>query len=160
MVSNVQLLKSRHHGVEIGPQVFWQLIVPGGLTSARVHGFQGIQTVTLGSRRKLHLCFVLEFVLPIRAFLMTIARDERVMLELGAQAVWQFPTFSRKEVQLVVHMSRSLSDQLLRVGRSADILDFQHVTAFLHSNVCSQLAHDRDWCQWRNSQPRALGRAA
>ena len=57
MVSNVQLLKSRHHGVEIGPQVFWQLIVPGGLTSAGVHGFQGIRTVTLGSRRKLHVFF-------------------------------------------------------------------------------------------------------
>ena len=49
MVSNVQLLKSRHHGVKIGPQVFWQHTVPGGLTSAGVHGFQGIQTVTLGS---------------------------------------------------------------------------------------------------------------
>ena len=60
---------------------------------------------------------------------MTIACDERVMLELGAQTVWQFPTFS-----LVVHMSRSLSDQLLRVGRSAVILVFQHITAFLHSN--------------------------
>ena len=87
MVSNVQLLASRHHVVEIGPQVLWHLIVPGSLTSAGVHGFQGIQTVTLGSRRKLRLFFVLEFVLPIRAFLVTIACDERVMLELGAQAV-------------------------------------------------------------------------
>ena len=100
---------------------------------------------------------------------MTITCDERVMLELGAQAVWQFPTFSRKEVQLVVHMSRSLSDELLRVDRSAVILDFQHVTAFLHSNVCSQLAHDRDWCQRRNElfvfhlstwAPRARGIAS
>ena len=55
---------------------------------------------------------------------MTIARDERIILELGAQAVRQFPTFSRKEVQLIVHMSRSLSDQLLSVDRSAVVLDF------------------------------------
>ena len=101
VVSNVQLLKSRHHGVEIGPQVLWQLIVPGGLTSAGVHGVQGIQTVTLGSRRKLRFFLVLELVLPIRAFLMTIAGHERIKLELSAQAVWQFPTFSRKEVQLL-----------------------------------------------------------
>ena len=73
MVSDVQQLKYRHHGVEIGPQVFWQLIVPSGLTSADVHGFQGNQTVTLGSRRKLRLFFVLEFVHPLRTFLMTIA---------------------------------------------------------------------------------------
>ena len=71
---------------------------------------------TLGSWRKLHLFFVLELVLPIRAFLMTIARDERIMLELRAQAVWQFPTFSRKEVQPVVHVSRSLSDQTSPCG--------------------------------------------
>ena len=43
--------------LRIGPQVLWQLIVPGGLASAGVHGFQGIQTVTLGSRRKLRLFF-------------------------------------------------------------------------------------------------------
>ena len=96
MVSNVQQLKSSHHGVEIRPQVFWPLIVPGGLTIAGVHGFQGIQTVTLGSRRKLRLFFVLEFVLPLRAFLMTIARDERVMLQPGAQAVWQVSNFLSK----------------------------------------------------------------
>ena len=44
MVSNVHLLESRHHGVEIGPQFLWQLIVPGGLAGAGVHGFQGIQS--------------------------------------------------------------------------------------------------------------------
>ena len=49
---------------------------------------------------------------------MTIASHERIKLELNAQAVWQFPSFSREEVQLVVHVSRSLSDQLLRVDRS------------------------------------------
>ena len=81
---------------------------------------------------------------------MTIARDERIKLELGAQAVWQFPTISRERVQPVVHVSRPLSDQLLRVDRSAVVLDFQHITAILHTNVCSQLAHDRDWCQRRN----------
>ena len=80
MVSNVQLLLSRHYGIEIRPQVFWQLIAPAGLTSAGVHGFQCIQTVTLSSWRKLHLFFVLELVLPIRAFLMSIARDERIIL--------------------------------------------------------------------------------
>ena len=75
------------------------------------HGFQGIQTVTLSRRHKFRLFFVLEFVLPIRTFLMTIASHERIKLELSAQAVWQFPTSSSKEVQLIVHVSRSLSDQ-------------------------------------------------
>ena len=121
MVSNVQLLKSRHHGVEIGPQVFWQLIVPGSLASAGVHGFQG--TVTLGSRRKFFLFFVLEFVLSMRAFLTTIACDERVMLELGAQAVWQFPTSQKKSSWLCTCPGRSLTN-FSRVGRSAVILDF------------------------------------
>ena len=87
MVSNVQLLKSRHHGVEIGPQVLRQLIVPGGLNSAVFQGFQGIQAVTHSSRRKLRLFFVLEFVPPVRTFLTTIACDERNKLELGARAV-------------------------------------------------------------------------
>ena len=114
------------------------------------HGFQGIQTITLGNRRQLRLCFVLEFVLSMRAFLRAIACDERVMLELGAPAVWQLPTSSRKEVQLIVHVSRSLSDQFFRVARSLVILNFQHITAIFHSNVCSELAHDRDWCQRRN----------
>ena len=88
-----------------------------------------------------------EFVLPIRTFLMTIACHERIKLELSAQAVWQFPTFSRKEVQLIVHVSRSLSDQFFRVGRSVVVLNLQHITAIFHSDVCSQLAHDCDWCQ-------------
>ena len=97
--------------LRLGPQVLWQLIVPGGFTTAGAHGFQGIQTVTL-------VCFSsLISYFPNEHFLMTIACDERVMLELCAQAVWQFPTFSRKEVQLFVHMSRSFSDQLLRVDR-------------------------------------------
>ena len=54
---------------------------------------------------------------------MTIARDERIILELGAQAVWQFPTFSRKEVQLVMHMSdRSLTNfSVWIVPRSSSI---------------------------------------
>ena len=118
MASDVQLLQSRHHGTEIRPQVFRKVIVPRGLNSAGFHGFQSIQTVTLGRRHKLRLFLVLEFVLPIRTFLMTIASHERIKLELSAQAVWQFPSFSRK-VQLNVHVSRSLSDQFFCVGRFA-----------------------------------------
>ena len=60
------------------------------------HGFQSIQTVTLSSRHKLRLFLVLELVLPIRRFLMTIASHGRINLELSAQAVWQFPSFSRE----------------------------------------------------------------
>ena len=52
MASDVQLLQSRHHGTEIRPQVFRNLVVPRGLKSAGFHGFQSIQTVTLSSRRK------------------------------------------------------------------------------------------------------------
>ena len=86
-----------------------------------------------------------------------------VMLELGAQAARQFPTFSRKEVQLVVHISRSLSDQLLRVGRSAVILEFpaHHQLSFIQ-----MFALARDW--WnellssicRSVAPRARGIAS
>ena len=111
------------------------------------HGFQGIQTVTLSRRHKFRLFLVLEFVLPIRTFLMTIASNKRIKLELGAQAVWQFPTSSQKEVQLIVHVSRSLSDQFFRVGRSVVVLNLQHISAMFHSDVGSQLAHNRDWCQ-------------
>ena len=116
------------------------------------HGFQGIQTITLGNRRQLRLCFVLEFVLSMRAFLRAIACDERVMLELGAPAVWQLPTSSRKEVQLIVHVSRSLSDQFFRVARSLVILNFQHITAMHNSFECLLRtgACNRDWCQRRN----------
>ena len=41
MASDIQLLQSHHHGTEIRPQVFRQLIVPGGLTSARFSRFPG-----------------------------------------------------------------------------------------------------------------------
>ena len=88
----------RHLGTEIRPQVFRKLIVPRGLNSAGFHGFQSIQTVTLSSGHRLRLFLVFEFVLPIRTFLMTIASNERIKLELSAQAVWQFPSFSREEV--------------------------------------------------------------
>ena len=84
MASDKQLLQSRHHGTEIRPQVFQKLIVPRGLKSAGVHGFQSIQSVTLSSRHKLRLFLVLEFVLPIRTFVMTIASHERIKLELSA----------------------------------------------------------------------------
>ena len=47
---------------------------------------------------------------------METACEERVTFDLDAQAVSFHP--SLEKVQLVVHMSRSLSDQLLRVGRS------------------------------------------
>ena len=78
---------------------------------------------------------------------MTIGSHERIKLELSAQAFWQFPSFSREEVQLIVHVSRSLSDQFFCVGRSLLILNFQHITAIFHADVCSELAHNRDWCQ-------------
>ena len=83
--------------LRFGHRSSWQLIIPRDLNSAGFHGFQSIQTVTLGSWRKLRLFLVLELVFPIQAFLMTIARDERVIFELISQAVWQFPTFSRKK---------------------------------------------------------------
>ena len=112
MASDIQLLQSRHHGTEIRPQVLRRFTVPGGLTSAGFHGFQRIQTVTLSSRHKLHLFLVLELVLPVCTPLRKIACRKRIKLELSAQAVWQFPSFSREEVQLIVHVSRSLSDQI------------------------------------------------
>ena len=59
------------------------------------HGFQSIQAVTLGGRHKLRLFLVLEFALPIRTFLMTIASHERIKLELSAQVIWQCPSFSK-----------------------------------------------------------------
>ena len=54
---------------------------------------------------------------------MTIASHERIKLELRAQAVWQFPSFSREEVQVIVHVSRSPSDHFFCVGRSLVILN-------------------------------------
>ena len=80
MASDIQLLQSRHHFTEIRPQVFQKFIVPRRLNSAGFHGFQSIQTVTLSSGHKLRLVLVLEFVLPIRTFLMTIASHERIKL--------------------------------------------------------------------------------
>ena len=93
--------------------------------------------------------FALEFVHPIRAFLMTIACDERVMLELGAQALAVPNLLSKKSSWLCTSPDRSLTNfSVWVVPRSSSL--FQHITAILHSNVCSQLAHDRDWCQRRN----------
>ena len=124
MVSNAQLLKSRDDSVEIGPQVFWQLIVPGGLTSAGVHGFQGIQTVTLSRWHKLPLFLVLEFVLPIRAFLTTIARHERIIFELVSRKLsgsFQ-PSLEKKFSWLCTCPDRSLTNfSVWIVPRSSSI---------------------------------------
>ena len=68
-----------------------------------------------------------ELVLSKWAPLMTVVCDERIVFELGAQAGWQVPTIFRKEVQLIVHMPRPLSDQRLRVDRTAVVLNFQHI---------------------------------
>ena len=59
----------------------------GGLISAGFHGFQSIQAVTLSSRHKLRL-----FLIAERASCLAVS------------------IFTRDEVQLIVHVSRSLSD--------------------------------------------------
>ena len=109
MASNIQLLQYRHHGTEIRPQVFRNLIDPRVLNSAGVSRFPEHSNRNTQQSARASLVSVLEFVLPIRTFLMTIASHVRIKLELSAQTVWQFPSFSREEVQLIVHVSTNFS---------------------------------------------------
>ena len=69
---------------------------------------------------------------------------------MSTQVGWQTPTTSREEIQLIVHMSRPLSDQLLSVDLSAVVLNLQHIIAFLHSNVL----HSRP--QFRQGNPELV----
>ena len=56
-----------------------------------------------------------------------------------------------------MHMSRPLSHQLLILHLSAVVLNLQHTTAFLHSNVRTQSTHECDWCQRRDELMRPVG---
>ena len=53
----------------------------------------------------------------------------------NTEIVWQIPTTLRGRIQVVVYMSRPLSDQLSSVDLSTVVLELQHVTAFYLSLI-------------------------
>ena len=68
--------------------------------------------------------------LSVMFALTEIFDNERIVLQQNTAIVWQVPTILRERIQVVVYVSRSLSDQLSNVDLSTVVLELQHVTAF------------------------------